>query len=317
MDKKFKIAILGSTSHVASGLINNFLENGEVELHLYARAPEKVRAFLGAIGKSESKECVIYGDYADFPKHDYDVVINCVGVGASNKLQDNYSNYFTITEEYDNLVLKYLRDNHPDTLYISFSSGAIYGGRFLSPADENTSHNIRVNHVTKEDYYAIARLNAEAKHRSFGNLKIIDFRIFSYFSRFIDLADNYFIAEVLNSILNKTTLVTDGTDIIRDYLHPKDLFSMVKLCMNGGNINAAFDVMSAAPIKKSEILDYFSREYGLKYETGELSGRTAPTGSKLNYYSKYNKAAEVGYKPAFGSMDTIREESKFVLEKLK
>jgi nucleoside-diphosphate-sugar epimerase len=311
---KSKIAILGSTSHIARGLINNFLKHGEFSLYLYTTSPNKVISFLSLIGKNVNDDCVIREGYNDFLKRaHYDVVINCIGVGTLNKLKGDFSKYFTVTEEYDNLVISYLRNNHPDTLYISFSSGAVYGRRFSAPVEENTVNSIRVNHITPQDYYAIARLNAEAKHRSFKNLKIVDLRIFSYFSRFVDLNDNYFIVDVMNSILNKKVLVTDNLNIVRDYIHPEDLFSMIRKCIDAGKINEAFDVCSSKPVEKKEILDYFSLEYGLKYEISQAFSYKSPTGSKNIYCSNYNNAVCIGYKPIFSSMDTIKEESKYIL----
>jgi len=309
---KQKIAILGSTSHIAKGLINNFLQVGGFSLHLYTRSPDKVRSFLGAIGKFPDKDCVIHKGYSDFIKSSCDVVINCVGVGTLNKLRGNYTEYFTVTEEYDNLVIGYLH-NRPDTLYISFSSGVIYGRELSAPADENTVNHIRVNHVATDDYYAIARLNAETKHRAFKNLRIVDLRIFSYFSRFADLTDSYFITEVIDCILKNKVLVTDNVNIIRDYVHPEDLFSIIRKCMDAGKINEAFDVTSAKPVEKREILDYFSCVYGLKYEISRSLGHISATGSKNIYCSNYNNAACIGYKPAFSSMDAIKEESKYII----
>jgi len=310
--KKLKIAILGSTSHIAKGLINDFLKSGDFSLNLYTRSSDKVHSFLGAIGKSPDKGCVIYDGYENFTKSSYDVIINCVGIGTLNKLQGNYANYFMVIEKYDNLVIDCLRNNCPNALYISFSSGAVYG-EFSAPVEENTMNSIQVNHVTTEDYYAIARLNSEAKHRAFKDLRIVDLRLFSYFSRFIDLKDGYFITEVLDCILNKKVLVTDNVNIVRDYVHPEDLFSIIRKCMDAGKINVAFDVTSAKPVEKREILDYFSLEYGLKYEIDQSLSHISATGSKNIYYSKYNKALGIGYKPKFSSMDAIKEESKYIL----
>ena len=174
-------------------------------------------------------------------------------------------------------------------------------------------NSILVNHVTTEDYYSIARLNSEAKHRAFKDLNIVDLRIFSYFSRFIDLADNYFITELLDCVLKKKVFATNNMNFIRDYLHPEDLFSIIRKCMDAGKINVVFDVTSAKPVEKREILDYFSLEYGLKYEVGRSLSHVSPTGSKNIYYSKYNKALGIGYKPKFSSMDTLKQESKYIL----
>lgn len=307
------IAIFGATSHIAMGLINNFIRNREISLHLYTRSPAKVRSFISSISKSPDKQCVIHEGYRDLFQHSYDVVINCIGVGPVNKLQGDFTRYFTVTEEYDNLIIKYLLKN-PDALYISLSSGAVYGRNLSAPAEKNTVNSIQVNRVAKEDYYAIARINAEAKHRSFVDLRIIDLRVFSYFSRFIDLTDSYFIAELLVCILDKKLFVTNSTNIVRDYVHPEDLFSIIRKCIDAKKINEAFDVISAKPVEKKEILDYFSQEYGLKYETKESFTHVSSTGSKNIYCSKYNRALEIGYKPKFVSMDTIKQESKYILK---
>lgn len=313
--KKKKIAILGSASHIAKGLIYSFLKSDEFSLYLYARSANKASNFLTSIGKFSSKDCLVSEGFTDFFKHNYDVIINCVGIGTFNKHKGNYSAYFMVTEEYDNLVIAYLRDKCPDALYISFSSGAVYGREFPGPVQENSVNSIRVNHVVAEDYYAIARLNAEAKHRSLKSLKIVDLRLFSYFSKFIDLADGYFITEALNCILNKSTFITDDVNFVRDYVGSEDLFLMIKKCLGAGQINAAFDVTSAKPVEKKEILDYFSSEYGLKYKTDAALKYVSPTGPKKAYYSKYLNAASIGYKPKFNSLDTIKKESEYILNK--
>ena len=310
--KKSNIAILGSTSHIAKGLIRNFLDDGECGLELYTRSPQKLRAFLDGLEDPRCGEFEIHEGYQDLSGSSHDVIINSVGVGPLNNPESDYSSWFTVTEKYDNMAIEYLHEN-TDALYISFSSGAVYGRGHSGPVEESTVNSIRVNHVGTEDYYAIARLNAEAKHRSFKDLNIIDLRLFSYFSRYIDLADGYFITEVLDSVLNNRVLATDGMDIVRDYLHPKDLFSIVRKCMDAGKINTAFDVKSASPAKKFEILDYFSAEYGLKYEVRESLELVSGTGPKNIYCSNYNKALEIGYKPEFNSMDAIKQESGYIL----
>lgn len=312
---KTRIAIMGATSHIAKGLIYNFLQNGEINLHLYIRQIEKVspaRSFLKSIKKDAPKYCVIHKGYNDFLKCSYDVVINCIGVGTMSKLQGDYTKYFTVTEKYDNLVINYLK-NHPNVLYIGFSSGAVYGREFLEPASENTVNPIRVNHIVPEDYYTITRLNAEAKHRAFKNLNIVDFRLFSYFSRFADLEDDYFIVEVINCILNKKVFKTNKINITRDYVHPKDLFSVIKKCIKIGKINGAFDIVSRKPASKWEILDYFSSEYGLKYKIVSNLSYSSATGSKNKYYSISKNAIRLGFKPKFTSMEAIKEEAKYIL----
>jgi nucleoside-diphosphate-sugar epimerase len=311
-----KIAILGSTSHIAKGLISNFLREKSDGLCLYSRSSDKIVNFLGSVGKSPGVNCVVEEGYKNFAGNQHDVIINCVGAGTPKKLQDNYSDWFTVTEEYDNMVIAYLRKN-PDALYVNFSSGAVYGSGLVAPVSEDAGNSIRVNNISSENYYSIVRLNSETKHRSFGDLKIADVRVFAYFSRFIDLGSGYFMTDILNCILNKKVLETNTVNIVRDYVHPEDLFALIQKCMNSGKVNTAFDAISTKPVGKSQILDYFSAKYSLKYKMVDSLNHASPNGMTTVYCSNYNRAASIGYKPVFSSMDTIEQESEYILEKQK
>jgi nucleoside-diphosphate-sugar epimerase len=309
------IAIFGATSHIAKGLIHNFLRSGGFRLDLYTGSPDFARQFLDSLHRSPIKSCIIHEGYADLLENSHDVIINCVGVGALKKLNGNCAAYFTVTEEFDNLAMQYLRETNPEALYISFSSGAVYGRDHSAPVDEDSANPIKVNHIAPEDYYAIARLNAETKHRAFSSLRIIDLRVFSYFSRFIDLTEGYFITEVVSSILNKKVFVTDPIDMVRDYVHPDDLFGLILKCLQAGKINAAFDAISSKPVTKMEILDYFSSEFGLQFKITHSPGPPSATGPKPIYCSKYNAAARIGHRPTFRSMDVIVDEAGYILSK--
>lgn len=305
------IAIIGANSHIAKGLINNFLQSGKAVLHLFTRSTDTVNDFL-ALTRKAGSSVRISNNYDGLGETTYDAIINCVGAGAPNKLKDNYSNWFTINEKFDNLVLDYLHSK-PGTLYINFSSGAVYGRNNSAPRTEDTANNIAVNHIQPEDYYSIVNLNSEAKHRSFKNLRIADIRIFSYFSRFADLDSGYFITELIRHVLQNKILETTDVNIVRDYIHPDDLFSLIMKCIKTTEINTAFDAVSAQPVDKMQILEYFSKYYALKYKiNGELE-LISPSGTNNIYCSAFNKAESLGYVPRFSSLDTLKQEAKFIL----
>ena len=307
------IVIMGATSHIAKGLIDRFLNRGEERLFLFSRSKDKVFNFCDSLGGRRNQSVHISDDYQTFSSNWYDVIINCVGVETRNKHNCDFTRYFTVTEEFDNLAVSYLRYRNPEALYMSFSSGAVYGKGFATPADESSVNRVQVNNILPEDYYGIARINAEAKHRSNADLRIMDLRIFSYFSRHINLTDGYFITDVMQAVLNGKVLVTDTADIVRDYLHPDDLFSMISKCIKAGKANRALDVTSSRPASKQEILDYFASVYGLKYEKRPFSENGSATGAKSNYYSVCNLAAQLGYTPRFSSIDTLKEEAGYIL----
>jgi nucleoside-diphosphate-sugar epimerase len=309
------VVIIGATSHIAKGLINQFFQKEDLHLYLFSRSPDKVQQFVDSIKIDRVCKCDIYSDYDIFHSFSYDVVINCIGVETRNKNNCDFTRYFSVTEEFDNMVIEYLRNRNPDSLYISLSSGAVYGRGFLTPVEESSVNCLNVNQVVPEDYYGIARINAETKHRSYNNLRIIDLRIFSYFSRFINLSDGYFITDVMQSILNKEVLVTDSANIVRDYLNPLDLFEMIAKCTITKRLNMVFDVNSLRPVAKQDILDYFAGEYGLRYEKHDFSKNSSATGLKMNYYSTNNRACCVGYLPRFSSLETIKSEANYILSK--
>lgn len=311
---KKKIAILGATSHIAKGLIYNFCRLGQFELFPFARRPEAVNGFLAQVN---IKKKLFVSKIEEFFLNKYDVVINCIGIGQPAKLKQEISTIFRLTEDYDNLIINYLK-KYPEALYINFSSGAVYGKEFSSPVEDGSYFSVPVNHIDPSYYYGIAKINSELKHRAFSSLNIIDLRIFAYFSRFIELSSNYFVTELILSIINKKEFVTNQEEFSRDYVHPADLFMLINKCINKRSFNSAFDVFSLKPVKKSEILDFFSNEYGLKYVVKKDTIVNSVTGNKKNYYSNYKEAEmKLGYTPKFNSLESIKAEAEYLLKNEK
>lgn len=306
-----RIAILGATSHIAKGLILNFSRSKECKLFLFARSTEKTKDYLRTSG---IKGNVSFAGFNEFRRKEYDFIINCVGIGTPNKVRDNPSLVFGITEEYDNIILAYI-SKFVKTGYINFSSGAVYGSSFKEAVGDLSSREILINNISPQEYYGIAKINSEAKHRAQNNLNIVDIRIFAYFSRFIDLSSGYFLTDLISSIKNGSELITNSCDFIRDYLHPSDLFDLIKLTMGKGHFNAAIDAYSRAPVRKFELLDYFSKTYGLRYRIENKLNFICPTGEKNVYCSNSRKAADLGYIPKYSSINTVKEEASFILNK--
>lgn len=301
-----KIAIVGATSHIAKGLIHSFFNNTDDFLYLFARNLTGVLDFLESNSlKSRMHEVLSFDRLRDFH---YDVIINCVGIADPGKQKDAGSSIFFITESFDNMILDYLKD-HKETLYVNFSSGAVYGTAFESPVDYNSSSEIMINDIGSKDYYRVAKLYSEAKHRSLSQCNIVDLRVFSYFSRFIDLETSFLMTDVLKSIISKTELITTEADIVRDYIDPEDLFKLIQLVIEKP-VNCVLDCYSAAPVKKFEILDAFKREFGLSYQISKTLSVVQATGSKIIYYSENWKAEEFGYKPGKDSLTCLINESK-------
>lgn len=304
-----RIAILGATGHIAKALIYGFRERTDCKLCLFSRSFERLKIFLEGIQLKTSKIM----EYEEFYRGKYDVIINCIGIGDPGRLRESRAEIFELTEKYDNFVLLYLQD-HPETLYINFSSGAVYGKEFLAPADDKTSLRLDINHLVPEDFYGIAKIHSEAKHRALDCRNIVDLRIFGFFSRFIDLNTKYFMNEVVDCLIKKTEFITGPANILRDYINPNDLYFLVNLCMPQIKLNDAFDIYSLKAAAKFEILNYFSENYGLRYRVQKGVPVLTATGRKKQYYSRNKKAEEIGYRPCYSSMDTIIGETRAIME---
>jgi nucleoside-diphosphate-sugar epimerase len=299
-----RIAILGATSQIAKNLISFFLLEPRHKLFLFARNETAVREFLQTLGAQNAPQIL---PFSVFSSGEYDAVINCVGIADPRKQKAAGVELFRLTEHYDDLVLDYLV-NHEQTVYVNFSSGAVYGTAFDSGVTEESVATIAVNNVVPTDYYRIAKLNSEAKHRTMAERRIIDLRVFSFFSRFINLESGFLLCEMTRCAKEHRVFHTNALDIVRDYVAPSDLFTLVELCIKEGKVNLALDVYSAKPVRKSELIDLFAYKFGLKTQVDETS-RTSATGTKLAYYSSSKTAGRVlGYIPKITAIAVIKDE---------
>jgi nucleoside-diphosphate-sugar epimerase len=281
-----KIAILGATGHVAKNLIVGLAH--DFELDLVARRPQRVRDFIekeklgmGGLRVRRMEEFYFQADY--------DAVINCIGAGTPEKVRDVGGDIFSLTEQFDNLIIGYMK-THRGCRYINISSGTVHVGG-------------------KPDAYRMTKLNAETKHRAFPQLSIVDLRLFSFFSRHIDMTSSYLMADIARAVLGKTELVTNGTDITRDYVSPADLCALVAKCIQS-SANVACDAYSSAPTTKSAILAMAQSRFGLKLRTTEAPASSSVAGS--NDYVPLDRTARdlFGYAPTMSSLDTIQAELK-------
>jgi nucleoside-diphosphate-sugar epimerase len=233
-------------------------------------------------------------------------------MGATNSPRFNRRNYFSVLEPFDNMAISYV-GMHPDCTYVCLGSGAVYG-KLSTPANDTTINSILVNHVTKEEHFSISRLYSEVKHRAHADLNIVDLRIFSYFSRFADLSENYFMNEVIAHILQKKKFIVASDNFIRDYLHPQDLLNAILLSKRMAR-NQAMDICSRKSVSKMEILDYMRTVYRLNYVIDGSIGCNSASGVKLIYSSGDNVAQRsINYEPMYTSMEAIITETQEIMK---
>ena len=304
-----KIAILGSTGHVGKNIIYYFSKEKNFELFLFTRDEKKLEKITLQHGIKNNFSIRKYDEFND---SQYNVIINCVGLSDPARIEASKGEILESTRTFDILTLEYLK-NFSETKLINFSSGIVYGGEFSFPITDTVLIDETYNYKNIKSEYALSKINSEIRHRASKHLNIIDLRLFSFFSRFMDLESKFFMSEVVSSIKENKTLFTDNTNFYRDYIHPKDLFSYVKKCIYGDSLNDVFDLCSKRPIGKFELLNFLKEKYGLQYEIEPGVKFANPTGFKRNYYSESRKAESLGYKSEYSSIDTISDELSFII----
>ncbi len=296
------IAILGSTGYIGKSLIQPMVQMEDVKLYLFSRKKIKV----GELVKSFSlrNKSIYIGDYEELDNFSYDLIINCTGIGNPTVLKKDPSSIFEVTEYFDTLIINYLKKNSC-TIYLNLSSGAVYGVSSSSPFSERSESLLRINELNQSEYYSVAKINSEAKHRALKDLHIIDLRIFSFFSSFVDIEARFLLSDIVSTLKSKKVFETSDVDMVRDFITPTDLIQVVDIVLQKGKINDSFDMYSLAPITKFEILNYFNKKFNLKIKLVKGTDFVSPTGAKNEYYSISRKLELLGYKPKHSSLSGI------------
>lgn len=301
-----RVAILGASSQIARDLILSLAGAGQTALLLYVRDTAAAQRWL--LAHQLDFPVASYADYGQAP---HDAVLNFVGVGDPQRAARMGGAIFGVTQEFDDLALRELH-RHPERRYIFLSSGAAYGSGFEQPAGPDTAAVVPLNQLKPQDYYAVAKLHAECKHRALPDLAITDLRVFNYFSRTQDLDARFFITDLLRALRDDSVLQTSAANMVRDYLHPADFHQLVSRVLAAPPANRALDCYSAAPVEKTVLLAAMAERFGLRYEIGPAAVVNA-TGAKPHYYSLNRQAAELGYHPTHTSIDGIAVESAIIL----
>ncbi|MBF0192686.1 MAG: NAD-dependent epimerase/dehydratase family protein [Magnetococcales bacterium] len=308
--KASRVAILGATSQIAKDCIVSFSKSPAYDLILYARNVETVEHWQREIG-IEARYPVF--DYARYGHEAHDCVINFIGVGDPARVVAMGASIFDITYQYDQLVLQQL-ETHPERRYIFLSSGAVYGSAYLEPVRAETKAEISINHFSSSEYYSVAKLYAECRHRALSQYSIVDLRVFNYFSRTQDMKARFFVTDMIRSIQENRLFETSQYNIVRDYLHPSDFFRMIESILNAPPINTSYDCYTRSPSEKNVILESMREKFGLRYVVNSSQIVLNPTGLKPHYYSLNQAAGEIGYVPLYSSMETILIESESILK---
>jgi nucleoside-diphosphate-sugar epimerase len=306
-----RIALLGATSQIAKDLVLSISAQSNHELVLYARRPVVVSQWLAGVGLVGR---YAVADFAAFSADDhFDAILNFVGVGNPAQAAAMGASIFEVTLKYDEMALDYVRQ-HPACRYIFLSSGAAYGASFDAPVDKSTLAVIAINDLKPQDWYAVAKLYAECRHRSVPHLPIVDIRVFNYFSRTLDISARFLITDILRAIHNNEVLKSSPYFTVRDFVTPSDFYKLVISLLAAPATNAAVDCYTLAPIDKRTLLAAMHDKFGLQYEITAANASVNATGSKPHYYSLNTRAADFGYQPTLTSLEGVLQEAALLLQ---
>ena len=128
------------------------------------------------------------------------------------------------------------------------------------------------------------------------------------------MAARFFITDIVRAIRDNTVLQTSPDYMVRDFMHPEDFHQLVNCILNGPPHNGPIDCYTRAPIDKPALLEAMKQQFGLQYEfVGAAANVVNATGTKPHYYSLNRQAAELGYLPAYSSLECIAKETASIL----
>jgi len=306
-----RIAILGATSQIAKDLIISFSENSNHDLILFARRPDLVIHWLTTIKLNEKYSTHDFGSFG-VDKY-FDAIINFVGVGDPAKAVNMGASIFDVTQKYDEMALDYVRQQ-PNCKYIFLSSGAAYNSTFDEPVDRDTKAVVAINNLQPNDWYALAKLSAECRHRSLSHLSIVDIRVFNYFSHTQDLNARFLIMDILRAIQLSKKFITSPENIVRDYIGSQEFYNIVSSILYSDGKNTAIDCYSKQPIDKMSLLQMMKNNFSLDYDIKQAGSLINATGNKINYFSRNYAAEEFGYIPKRKSVDIIKQEMSKIIQ---
>jgi len=307
------IAILGATSQIAKDLIRSFANITDYKCSLFSRNSDSLVEWLQYNNITKDYEILDYSSFSGDEK--FDVIINFIGVGNPAKALSMGASIFHTTLEYDLLVLSYLVKN-PTCKYIFLSSGAVYGSNFNEPVDINSEAHIPINNLKQQDWYGVAKLYAESRHRALPDLSIVDIRLFNYYSYSQNISARFLISDVLRAIQSNTVLITSPNNIVRDYIGPHDFYCLISQLISFPTLNDVVDSYTKEPVDKFTLFLALKEKFGFEYEVDDSPAGLNATGMKMNYFSVNRKASEYGYLPTKTSLDSVLEQSELLLDNI-
>lgn len=293
----FDIAILGAGGQIGLDLMRTLAPAHDVTG--YARDPARAAARLREAGVTGAR----LRPFDEFDAATHDGAVNAVGIGDRAGQIAQGPAFLDATWAVDGRVLAWL-DRDPARFYVSISSGAVYGLGRPWPIPADAALEWPVNAPEPAHFYALAKAALEVRHRVAAHKAIYDIRVFGYFSPFIRPDSSFFLAELAAAIAARRPFATTRADMVRDYIDGGELATAIARLAAKRPASGAFDIWSAAPVAKLDLLAALEREFGLAIDwrggtpSGEATGYRGPP-------SLHDALIGLGHAPRRASLDIV------------
>jgi hypothetical protein len=115
-------------------------------------------------------------------------------------------------------------------------------------------------------------------------------------------------------IENKKVVETYASDFVRDYIGPAELLKLIDHILNNKG-NRAYDLISAVPPTKSEIVRELATRFSLQYCVVDSVYNSIRSIKSPNSVAGIKTALEIGYVPERSSIEVIRQELAVLLNR--
>lgn len=303
-----RLALIGATSHICKGVVRELSQLDEVELLLYSRDKGRVSQWLVAANITGNIKNYEFAEWSSVAG--CDAVVSFIGAGEPKTVRNRQMELVKTADVFDLRILGEIEKSH-ECRYINLSSGAVFFGQG-DPVKENSSGSVPLNNIGPRDFYALSKLIQECRHRARPDLPIVDLRIYSYVSQYQDLGGSSLMASVARALKDRTMLAVGSDELWRDYVAPAEVAAMIRLVLAADPMNDVFDVYSAAPVEKMQLLRELESQLGLKYSSVENPEINLSTANSSRYYSENRRAASLGYRPTRTSLDCVLGEMRLL-----
>ncbi len=231
------------------------------------------------------------------------MLLNFIGGGDPYRVREQGREIFCASLAYDQMLIDYLALNN-ETLYINMSSGAV---REIEEIKFSEGSELNFSAVTmgfdNVDPYTLSKFSLECRHRMLDAFKVVDLRIYGYFSLGFDATSSFFLGDIYRAYATGSALKTTKVEIVRDYVGERDVFNAIScIYKHSGFLNRPFELYSMGAVKKSELINQLK----LNVEYTDERVDYEPAKKRYDYQPKDRSLGRLNYSPSCDSFNLVK-----------